>query len=221
MTLLRGWVSVPPRNVISGRFTFWAACLAVAVACAFASAAGYPQTVPSRSGPAGASAEYRIGTGDVLQVFVWKEPDLSRELTVRADGRVTVPLVGEMQAAGRTPPELAQEMTKRLEKYINTPEVTVGVLRANAARFFVLGQVERPGEFPLNGRTTVLQALAMAGGFRDYAKTDGILIVRLEEGPSGDQLVQRVVPFNYKRLEDSKDTSQNVLVQAGDTILVP
>jgi polysaccharide export outer membrane protein len=184
-------------------------------------ALGWAQTAPPSRPPAGASAEYRIGTGDVLQLFVWKEPDISRELTVRVDGRVTVPLLGEVQAAGRPPLDLAQELTKLLERFLTAPQVTVGILRTNTVRFFVLGQVARPGEFPLAGRTTILQALAMAGGFRDFAKTDSILIVRVDEGSPGGQLVQSFVPFNYKRLEDGKDASQNVLVRAGDTILVP
>jgi polysaccharide export outer membrane protein len=195
--------------------------LAAAIVCALAGAPGFAQTAPSPGRSAGVPSDYRIGSGDVLQLFVWREPDLSRELTVRVDGRVSVPLLGEVQAAGRAPSELAEELAKLLAKYLTSPQVTVGVLRANAARFFVLGQVARPGEFPLAGRTTVLQALAMAGGFRDFAKTDSILIVRVEDGPQGGQPVQQFVPFNYKRLEDGKDASQNILVRAGDTILVP
>jgi polysaccharide export outer membrane protein len=168
------------------------------------------------------AAEYRIGAGDVLQLFVWREADISRELTVRVDGRVSVPLLGDVQAAGRTTTELAAELTRLFARFLTSPQVTVGITRANSARFFVLGQVVRPGEFPLTGRTTVLQALAMAGGFKDFAKTDSILIVRQEEGPAGSvRLGQTFIGFNYKRLEDGKDASQNLLLQAGDTIVVP
>lgn len=210
-----------PANVTAGRRFFPSASLAAAVALVFLSASGFAQTAPSSRPTAGASAEYRIGTGDVLQLFVWREPDLSRELSVRVDGRVTVPLLGEVQAAGRLPSDLAQELTRLFGKFLNAPQVTVGVLRTNVVRFFVLGQVARPGEFALAGPTTVLQALAMAGGFRDFAKSENILIVRVDEGPPGGQPVQRFVPFNYKRLEEGRDASQNILVRAGDTILVP
>jgi polysaccharide export outer membrane protein len=181
------------------------------------------QAQTPRHEPAGApSAEYRIGAGDVLQLFVWREADISRELPVRIDGRVSVPLLGDVQAAGRTTTELAAELTRLFSRFLTSPQVTVGIARANSARFFVLGQVTRPGEFPLTGRTTVLQALAMAGGFKDFAKTDSIVIVRQEEGPSGPAGPgQTFIGFNYKRLEGGKDATQNLLLQAGDTILVP
>jgi polysaccharide export outer membrane protein len=157
-------------------------------------------------------AGYTIGSADTLQIVVWKEPDLSRETTVRFDGMITVPLVGDLQAAGRTPAQLAESIAAALKRYIEAPQVTVGVNQANSARFYVVGQVTRSGEYPLSGRTTVLQGLALAGGFRDFAKTDSIVIVR------GDQ---SVVPFNFKRIAEGKDTSQNVLLAPGDTVVVP
>jgi polysaccharide export outer membrane protein len=177
---------------------------------------------PRRDPAAGGLPEYRIGAGDVLQLFVWRETDISRELPVRIDGRVSVPLLGDVQAAGRTTMELAADLTRLFSRFLTSPQVTVGIARASSARFFVLGQVTRPGEFPLTGPTTVLQALAMAGGFKDFAKTDSIVIVRQEEGPYGPAGPgQTFIGFNYKRLEGAKDSTQNLLLQAGDTILVP
>jgi polysaccharide biosynthesis/export protein len=156
--------------------------------------------------------DYNIGPADVLQIIVWKEPDLTRDVTVRFDGMVTVPLLGDLPAAGRTPGQLAEALAKGLQRFVDVPRVTVAVSQANSARFFVLGQVQKSGEFPLTGPTTVLQALALAGGFKDFAKTEGIVIVRK---------TQAVVPVNYKRIADGKDIAQNISLMPGDTILVP
>jgi polysaccharide export outer membrane protein len=153
-----------------------------------------------------------IGLGDVLRVFVWKEPDLTLDVTVRSDGMITVPLLGDVQAAGRLPSQLAGSLVAELKRFIESPRVTVTVSQASSARVYVVGQMMRPGEFPLLGRMTVLKALALAGGFREFAKLEGIVIVRED---------QTVIPFNYKRVADAKDVSQNVLLAAGDTIVVP
>jgi polysaccharide export outer membrane protein len=160
--------------------------------------------------PAGPS--YTIGPADVLQVIVWKEPDLTRDVTVRFDGMITIPLLGDVPAAGRTPVQVADMLTKDLARFIQAPRVTVGVSQPNSARFYVVGQVGKSGEFPLSGRTTILQGLALAGGFKDFAKTDNIVLIRQD---------QTVIPFNYKRMTDGKDVSQNVVLAPGDTIVVP
>lgn len=158
------------------------------------------------------AAEYVIGPADVLQIIVWKEPELTRTVTVRFDGMVTVPLIGDVTAGGRTPTQLAETLAQGLRRFIEVPRVTVGIEQANSARFYVVGQVGKSGEFSLTGPTTVLQALALAGGFKDFAKTDGIVIVRKD---------QTVVPVNYKRIADGRDVTQNVLLSPGDTIVVP
>lgn len=173
---------------------------------------GLPAQNPPKPEP---RIDYQIGPGDVLQIFVWKEPELTKDVTVRLDGRVTVPLLGDTEAAGRTPQQLAEELAKSLGKFLESPRVTVGVNQANSTRFYVVGQVGKPGEFPLSGRTTVLQALALAGGFKDFAKTDSVIIIRQ------DRSGQNVIPVNYKKLEEGKDISQNVLLRPGDTIVVP
>jgi polysaccharide export outer membrane protein len=168
-------------------------------------------------------AEYRIGPGDVLRLFVWKEPDLSGEATVRFDGKVTVPLLGDIDATARTPEQLAAEISKSMKRFLVAPQVTVALVNSNSARFFVLGQVVRPGDFALRGRTTVLQALALAGGFREFAKTDSIVIVRQAEGFSlpAAKTAETFLTVNYKRLESAKDVGEDVLLRPGDTILVP
>jgi polysaccharide export outer membrane protein len=168
------------------------------------------QVKPAAGSPT--SAVYTIGPADVLQIIVWKEPELTRDVTVRFDGMITIPLLGDVPAAGRTPGAVAEALTSGLQRFIQTPRVTVGIAQAMSARFYVVGQVGRSGEFPLSGRTTVLQALALAGGFRDFAKTDDIVLVRQD---------QTVVPVNYKRIADGKDTSQNVVLRPGDTLVVP
>ena len=165
-----------------------------------------PTPAPAR--PAG----YVIGLGDVLRVTVWKEPELTGDVTVRLDGMITLPLVGDVPAAGRGPSQLATALAAEIQRFVETPRVTVSVSQATSARYYVVGQMVRPGEFPLAGRMTVLKALALAGGFREFAKPEDIVIVRED---------QSVLPFNYKRVTDGKDMSQNVWLSAGDTIVVP
>lgn len=170
------------------------------------------QGAPTPSAVADEQAGYLIGPADVLKVIVWKEPDLTSESIVRVDGMITVPLIGDVQAAGIRPPDLAGEVKKRLERYVEAPLVTVSVTQANSARFYVVGQVASSGEFPLSGQTTVLQGLALAGGFRDFAKTGDIVIIRED---------QTLISVDYKKIEAGKDASQNVVLVRGDTIVVP
>jgi polysaccharide biosynthesis/export protein len=159
--------------------------------------------------------EYRIGPGDVLQLFVWREAELTREVTVRMDGVVTVPLLGDVAAAGRSPQQLAAHLQSMLARYLEAPNVTVSVSQANSARIYVLGMVSKPGVYPLTQPTTVLQALALAGGFKEFAKTGGIVIIREAEGsPSA-------IPVNYKGIEAGRDLAQNILLLSGDTVVVP
>jgi len=186
--------------------------LVALIAClAGAAAADEPEAKrEARSAPA--PPGYVIGLGDVLRITVWKEPDLTGEVTVRPDGMITVPLVGDLAAAGRIPSQLAGDLMTSLERFVERPRVTVSVSQAISARIYVVGQMMRPGEFPLSGRMTVLKALALAGGFKEFARPENIVIVRED---------QSVIPFNYKRIADGKDVSQNVLLAAGDTIVVP
>jgi len=157
-----------------------------------------------------------IGNDDVLAINVWKEPDISRSVPVRSDGKISLPLVGEVQASGRTPLKLEQEIAERLKGYISEPEVTVIVQQINSQRFNILGMVNRPGSYAITNSATVLDAIALAGGFRDFAKQKGIYILRQNADGSQTRL-----PFNYKAVVKGQNPSQNVNLQPRDTIVVP
>lgn len=161
-------------------------------------------------------ATFLIGNDDVLAINVWKEPDISRSIPVRSDGKISLPLVGEVQAAGITPLKLEQEIAARLKNYIAEPEVTVIVQQVNSQKFNILGQVNRPGSYPLATSPTVLDAIAVAGGFRDFAKQKAIYVLR--QNPDG---TQSRLPFNYKDVVKGHNPAQNVKLQPRDTIVVP
>jgi polysaccharide export outer membrane protein len=161
-------------------------------------------------------SSYLIGANDVLAINVWKEPDISRSVPVRSDGKISLPLVGELQAGGQTPQQLEQEITKRLQSYISEPEVTVIVTDSKSQKVNILGMVTRPGSYLLTSSTTVLDAIAMAGGFKDFAKQKSVYVLR--QAPDGTQ--QRL-SFNYKEVIKGKNPEQNIRLQAGDTVVVP
>ena len=157
-----------------------------------------------------------IGVDDVLAVNVWKETEVSRSVPVRSDGKISLPLVGEVQAAGETPHQLELAIAKRLQSYISEPEVTVIVQQINSQKFNILGQVTKPGFYSLANSPTVLDALAMAGGFRDFAKKKSIYVLR--QNPDG---TTARLPFNYKDVIRGKNAAQNVKLQPHDTVYVP
>src|SRR5438876_2352639 len=157
-----------------------------------------------------------IGVDDVLAVNVWKETEVSRSVPVRSDGKISLPLVGEVQAAGETPHQLELAIAKRLQSYISEPEVTVIVQQINSQKFNILGQVTKPGFYSLANSPTVLDALAMAGGFRDFAKKKSIYVLR--QNPDG---TTTRLPFNYKYVIQGKNAAQNVKLQPHDTVYVP
>ena len=157
-----------------------------------------------------------IGVDDVLAVNVWKETEVSRSVPVRSDGKISLPLVGEVQAAGETPHQLELAIAKRLQSYISEPEVTVIVQQINSQKFNILGQVTKPGFYSLVNSPTVLDALAMAGGFRDFAKKKSIYVLR--QNPDG---TTTRLPFNYKDVIQGKNAAQNVKLQPHDTVYVP
>ena len=159
---------------------------------------------------------FLIGNDDVLAINVWKEPDISRSVPVRSDGKISLPLVGEVQASGQTPLKLEQEIAAKLRNYISDPEVTVMVQQINSQRFNILGYVTKPGSYPFNGSSTVLDAIALAGGFRDFAKQKSIYVLR--QNPDG---TQSRLPFNYKDVIKGKNAAQNIKLQPNDTIVVP
>jgi polysaccharide export outer membrane protein len=212
-------MSVPPRrrrDVVARSSRPPLAALALVALMLTPAATGRTHADPPAAKPASAASPgppgYVIGLADVLRVVVWKEPDLTVDVTVRPDGMITVPLLGDVLAAGRVPSQLAATLVDEFQRFIEAPRVTVSVTQATSARIYVVGQMMRPGEFPLSGRLTVLKALALAGGFKEFARPEGIVIIRED---------QTVLPFNYKRVADGKDVSQNVVLAAGDTIVVP
>jgi polysaccharide export outer membrane protein len=157
-----------------------------------------------------------IGNDDVLAINVWKEPDISRSVPVRSDGKISLPLAGEIQAAGLTPLKLEQEIAATLKNYIAEPEVTVIVQQINSQKFNILGQVNRPGAYVITNSATVLDALAVAGGFRDFAKQKSIYVLRQNADGS-----QTRIPFNYKEVVKGQNPAQNIKLQPRDTIVVP
>ena len=157
-----------------------------------------------------------IGNDDVLLVNVWKEQEISKSVPVRSDGKISLPLVGEVQAAGQTPLKLEQAIAAKLKNYISDPEVTVIVQQINSQKFNILGQITRPGSYPLTNSPTVLDAIAIAGGFRDFAKKKSIYVLR--QNADG---TQARLAFNYNEVVKGKNLQQNVKLQARDTIVVP
>ena len=163
----------------------------------------------SRTGP-----DYVIGADDTLHISVWKEPDLSETLPVRADGKISLPLLGDVAAAGFTPTQLATLLTDKLKKYVADPRVTVIVTAMNSQRVYVTGEVTHTGSMTLTPNMTVLQALASAG-FTQFANTKGIYVLRVVDGK------QVKIPVNYKKLVKGEAMDQNVVLRPGDTIVVP
>ena len=162
------------------------------------------------------ATSYVIGVDDVLAISVWKEPELSRTLPVRPDGKITLPLVGDVQAAGKTTQNLQQELHDKLAAYVAVPEVAVIVQEVKSLKYNIVGQVAKPGSYPLNESTTVLDAIAGAGGIGIYAKSNSIYVLRIQPDGSSMRL-----PFHYKQVLKGNNLSQNVKLQSRDTVVVP
>ena len=165
--------------------------------------------------PTYASTEYLIGLGDVLEIQVWKEPELTRPLTVRLDGRISLPLVGDIVAANKSPETLARDLEEKLKTYIAEPSVTVILQQSTSRRYYILGKIVNAGEFNIDTPLTILQVLARSGGFQEWAKKDKIMIIRSE----GEK--EKFLTFNYEALIEDGDISQNIEIAPGDTIIVP
>jgi polysaccharide export outer membrane protein len=162
----------------------------------------------------GASSDYVIGADDVLHITVWKEPDLSEQLPVRPDGKISMPLLNDIPAAGLTPLALKDSITEKLKKYIADPRVTVVVTAMNSQRIFVTGEVAHSGPITLLPQMTVLQALAQAG-FTQFANLKAIYVLRTQNGK------HQKIPFNYKDVVKGNHPEQNILLKPGDTVVVP
>ena len=219
------------RPRVSGKIC-WAFLPWCALALVSATAQQNPSTVASIS-PSGVVAKadsqptsgdsprvdsktYIIGESDLLDVNVWKEKEISRTIPVRPDGKITLPLIGEIQASGMTPLQLQDDIRQRLKAFLANPEVTVIVNDPRSQHFNIVGEVARPGTYPLSQSTTVLDAISAAGGFRDFAKQTKIYVLRAVSDGKEVRLA-----FNYKVVIKGKKPESNIMLKAGDTIVVP
>ena len=175
-----------------------------------------PTDTPATRVPAMKPESYVIGVGDGLGINVWKEPELSKNVPVRPDGMITLPLVGEIKAAGLTPIQLKDQITAELAKVMSDPQVVVVVESVNSLSFNIMGNVFKPGYYPLGRPITVLDALALSGGFRDFAKQGKIYILRTDANGKEEK-----IHFNYKQVIKGQKMSQNIMVEPRDTIVVP
>ncbi len=183
--------------------------------------AGMPQGAAAATPPAPARATspdsaYTVKPGDMLAISVWKEPDLQGPVLVRPDGTFSFPLAGQMDARNKTVAELQQMVTDKLRKYISDPVVTVSVQEIKGNKVYVIGQVNKPGDFVVNPRVDVMQALSMAGGTTPFAALGDIMILRRT-----DTGQQQALPFRYTDVVRGRNLDQNITLQAGDVVVVP
>lgn len=161
------------------------------------------------------TSSYLIGAEDVLMISVWKEPELNREVTVRPDGGISFPLAGDIDVQNKTVDQVREAVTDKIKKYIPKAEVTVSLVKASSYRIYVLGKVNKPGQYVLGSYVDVLQALSLANGLTPYASSDKIKILRRENG------IERVYPFAYSMASSGERTDQNIMLRSGDVVLVP
>ena len=175
----------------------------------------WPFAGAAAAAPVNSGGDYEIGPEDVLDISVWREKDLQREVLVRPDGWLTFPLVGNVEAAGKTPQQLENEIRQRLRKFIPEPVVTVTVKKIQGLKIFVMGRVGKPGEYMVGRYVDVLQALTLAGGLTPFAKEDKIKVVRKQGGK------EQVIPFDYSEVKRGKRLEQNITLRSGDVVVVP
>jgi len=195
----------------AGRRLRWAALVRLLIVWCLAA----PAASPVRSAESFAGPDYLLGPEDVLMISVWKDEHLTREVVVRPDGMVSFPLVGDVMAAGRTVDELRLDVAKRLTRFIPNPQVSVAVTKLLSYRIYVLGRVNKPGEYMVGHHTDVLQALSLAGGLTPFAAENDIKVLRRRNGD------EQVFEFRYGDAKKGKDLKQNILLQRGDVVMVP
>lgn len=192
-----------------------ATCAAIVV-ISLAEPVGAQQPQPAAAvQTAAVPADYLIGPEDVLGIVFWREPEISGDVTVRPDGRVSLPMIGEMVAAGSRPQELQQRILTAAAKFINDPNVSVVVRTINSLKVFVTGRVTTPGQHPLKGPMTAMQAIALAGGLNEYADAKNITILRTSNGKTES------FKFNYRDVSRGRKLEQNIMLRPGDTVVVP
>jgi len=174
-----------------------------------------PQPAPAAAGAAASPNDYVIGPEDVLSILYWREKDLSGDVKVRPDGKISLPLLNDVVAAGLTPAQLRDRLTEASRKYVEDPNVTVVVKEMNSRKVFITGEVARPGAYPLISTLTVMQLIAVAGGLNEFAEAKSISIMRVEAGKT------RTFPFDYRNVASGKKPEQNIVLKPGDTVVVP
>ena len=192
------------------------AVLAVMAVAQEAPSPAAPPTPPTAKSVVVLPEGYVVGAEDTLSIYVWKEPDMSKTVPVRPDGMISLPLVGEVKAVGYTPVQLQAVLAEAMKKYISDPQVTVVVEKIASLSFNIVGEVSKPGYYPLTRRMNVLDAISLAGGFKDFAKTKKIYVLRTAADGKQERL-----PFNYKQVIKGENPQQNIELQPRDTIVVP
>jgi len=198
------------RNYHIFKYILWIAAFSSLLLACSAAPVKNEESTPEES-----SEQYILGSEDVIEVSVWKEKELSKVVIVRPDGRISLPLIGDIQAAGLTAEELKENIKKALIDFVDNPTVSVIVQQINSLKIFIQGEVTNPGVLELKSNITVIQAISLAGGFTEWARKDRIAILRR----SGDKVVR--IPINYEKILSGDDPSQNILLKRGDTIIVP
>jgi len=216
---MRKQISEMGGKLMAKRMSLWAMLALLLLATPMRAQDDTAKKQAPQDGTASTSAtpdtNYIIGPQDVLDINVWKEAELTRSVPVRPDGKISLPLLNDVQAGGLTPSQLAEQITTSLKKFITNPQVTVIVAQINSQRVYILGEAARPGAYPLLPGMTVLQALSSSGGFTLFANLKKIYVLRKEGGK------QEKFPFNYKEVVSGKNTEQNIELKAGDQIVVP
>ena len=180
-----------------------------------ASNTGNKETQPVKPDDQQPQTQYTVGDGDVLHVNVWQESEVSQNAVVRPDGMISLPLVNEVKVSGMTPLQIQDLIAQKLRAYVNDPKVTITLVEIHSKRAFITGEVTRPGEYSLNTQLTVLQLISQAGGFTPFAKRKSITVLRTMNSK------QQSLKFNYEDVVHGKNTDQNVVLQPGDTVVVP
>jgi polysaccharide export outer membrane protein len=174
-----------------------------------------PPNQPDSNKAAPVDPSYIIGSMDILEIQVWKEPDFSRQALVRPDGKITLPLVGDLHVLGMTTMALKELLTDKLKDFIDSPEITVILVESHSKNFYIIGKITQPGTYPLMKDMTVLQAISVAGGLGEWADSDSIRIIRKSSGK------EKILHFDYKKVISGKNLEQNIVLQPNDTIVVP
>jgi len=191
--------------------------LAVLVACGgnIPSVKTLAQHQQNNPAPDNSDDSYVIGPGDVLSVDIWKEPELSKQVSVRLDGHISLPLINDVEVAGLTCTELRSQLMNKYKEYVDVPEISVTIVQSLSKKIYMLGKITRPGEYPLQKQMTIVQAVSLAGGLAQWADSSDVKLIRKIKG------VEKTFRVDYDAIVSGEDLSQNVLLQPDDTIFVP